>query len=164
MGRSHHVRGEPTGNQAAHQGETKTTEGFRLNACHSQRTWWNPALMAEAYEHLCHGRVGAREGYWLTLKELILGNTQQPPFPHKRTVFLYSVLKAGGMKNRRCRRLEARYTGERKERLMLWVCFFFSLVVRLSGSSAPEMEILFPSFLLLTSFQEQLISQPLASV
>lgn len=39
--------------------------------------------MAEAYEHLCHGRVGAREGYWLTSKELILGNTQQTSLPQQ---------------------------------------------------------------------------------
>ena len=39
MGRSHHVRGEPTGNQAMDQVETKTIEGFRLNAYHPQRTW-----------------------------------------------------------------------------------------------------------------------------
>lgn len=44
MGRSHHVRGEPTGNQAMYQMETKTTEGFRQNACHPQRMWRAPSL------------------------------------------------------------------------------------------------------------------------
>lgn len=39
--------------------------------------------MAEACEYLCHGRVGAREGYWLTSKDLILGNTQQTSLPQQ---------------------------------------------------------------------------------
>lgn len=121
--------------------------------------------MAEACEYLCHGRVGAREGYWLTSKELILGNTQQTSLPQQmhrvpipdaesRWDEKQKVQEVGGQVHR----------GKERKAYAVGCIFFFSLVVRLSGRSAPETEILFYSSLLLTSFQEQSISQPLASV
>lgn len=125
MGRSHHVRGEPTGNQAAYQGETKTTEGFRLNACHSQRTWWNPALMAEAYEHLCHGRVGAREGYWLTLKRTHFGKHPTTSLPLQTHSVPILGAESRWDEKQKMQEVGGKVHRGKERRLMLWVFFFF---------------------------------------
>lgn len=119
-----------------------------------------PVLTAEACKHLCCGSVGATEGHALTSTELVWETPNKPLFPHKRAGFLYLVLKAGRMKNTKedAAGLRPEYTGG-KEGLRLWVALLLSPAVPLSGRSATETEIPFRCSPLLTSLQEQLISQ-----
>lgn len=142
MGRCHHVRGEPTGNQAVYQVE-RNKEGFRSNACPPAEDMGGPLPLVQ--RHVSPSAVAKFEG-----QEAIIGLAGQnqvweapnkPALPLKCTGFLFLVGEAGRMKD-----TKDGVTGQSPgcatgKYGLMWVAFPLSREVPLSGRAGPGAEI-----------------------